>query len=73
MKMPQSGELRRFISPNLGPHQMYSYNITARWIDRDGNPVVLDRRLIVKPGDHETVNFVQPAPSRSILRSRELP
>jgi len=72
-KLTQSGELRRFVSPSLDPHQMYSYEITARWIGRDGNPVVFNRRLIVKPGDHEAVNFVQPAPSQSILRARELP
>ena len=71
VKMTQSGELRRFISPTLDPHQMYSYDITARWIGKDGNPVVLDRRIIVKPGDHEAVDFVPP--KQSILRTRELP
>lgn len=72
-KMTQSGELRRFVSPTLSPHQMYSYDITARWVGRDGNPVVRDRRVIVKPGDREAVSFVPPSSSQSILRTRELP
>lgn len=73
VKMAQTGELRRFVSPTLNPHQAYSYDITARWVGKDGNPVVLDRRVIVRPGDREAVSFTERAPSRSTLRTRELP
>ena len=52
---------------------MYSYDVTARWIGRDGNWVNVDRRVIVKPGDHEAINFIEPGTSQSILKARELP
>lgn len=71
-KMARSGELRRFVSPALNPNQMYSYDIVARWTDKDGNAVVQDRRVVVGPGQHEVMAFGE-KPSRSMLRTRELP
>lgn len=75
-KMNQSGSARQFTSPYLNPAFAYSYDIVATW-NENGQAVTQNRRVVVRPGDHETVTFTasappaSPQPATTSLRTRE--
>jgi uncharacterized protein (TIGR03000 family) len=58
-KTSQTGRLRSFVSPPLQPGRNYSYEIRARWMEA-GRPVEETRKINVRAGDRDTLNFVTP-------------
>ena len=55
--MQQSGLERRFVTPALEAGSVYTLEVRASWCDAAGTPVVRTRRLHVRAGNHQTVDF----------------
>jgi uncharacterized protein (TIGR03000 family) len=55
----QDGTDRRFESPALTPGRAYSYEVKARWRDRDGKEVTRSRRVDVSANANVTVDFTR--------------
>jgi uncharacterized protein (TIGR03000 family) len=55
-KTSQTGGLRSFVTPTLEPGRDYSYEIRARWTE-GGRTVVQTRKVNIRAGDRETLNF----------------
>jgi uncharacterized protein (TIGR03000 family) len=69
MRVPNSGALRRFASPDLNPLKAYTYDVRATWTE--GNQVVTQgQRVVVRSGDRLTITFPlsQPAGQGPSLR-----
>jgi uncharacterized protein (TIGR03000 family) len=74
----QRGTLRQYESSDLTAGRDYTYVIRARW-DEDGRPVDRTRRVTVRAGERQTVDFMRtgardeeaaPAPVRDTDRDR---
>lgn len=77
IRVSQPGSLRRFISPPLMPGRNYNYDISATWTD-NGRQVTQTRKVLVRAGDHISVDFPTPTVGSvetmpSTLRSGRLP
>jgi uncharacterized protein (TIGR03000 family) len=57
----QTGSVREFETPALTPGRDFSYDIKARWRDRDGKDVTLTRHVDVRANANVTVDFTRPA------------
>ncbi len=70
-RMTQTGPTRTVVTPFLNPAFAYSYDIVATW-NENGHPVTQTRRIIVRPGDRDSVTFTEtpPAPASPTLRTR---
>ena len=55
----QTGSQRSFVSPPIQPGRDYVYEIRARWVQA-GRPVEETRRIIVRAGDRDNLNFLTP-------------
>ncbi len=55
-KTLQTGAVRRFISPPLGPGRPYHYDIRVQWREH-GQTVAQTRHVYVQPGDELDVSF----------------
>jgi len=72
-KMDLTGSVRHFVTPFLNPGAVYSYDITAKWTE-NGREMTKTQRVLVKPGEAESVSFTEGTPSTSTLQStKELP
>ncbi len=63
-KTKQTGAVREFVTPDLDPERVYSFQLRARWLEEG---ITVEKRLKVKAfaGNRVTVNFVRPpAPAR---------
>jgi len=56
----QKGVDRMFETPPLQPNKTYTYEVTARFRDRDGQERTEKRTVSPMPGRIVTVNFLQP-------------
>ncbi len=56
----QTGALRQFVSPPLGPGRSYTYAVRARWT-KDGKPVEEERRVRVQAGASSRLDFTPSA------------
>jgi uncharacterized protein (TIGR03000 family) len=56
----QKGVDRMFETPSLDPNKSYSYEVTAKFRDRDGQERTEKRTVSPMPGRIVTVNFLQP-------------
>jgi uncharacterized protein (TIGR03000 family) len=61
VKTQQTGSLRHFVSPPLTPGREFSYDIRAKWTDKDGKVVDRTRPVQVHAGGQTMVNFTAPA------------
>jgi uncharacterized protein (TIGR03000 family) len=55
----QDGTDRRFESPALTPGRAYTYDVKARWRDKDGKEVTRTRRVDVSANANVTVDFLR--------------
>jgi uncharacterized protein (TIGR03000 family) len=58
--MPQTGRVRKFVSPPLTPGQRYQYEVRATWREEDGRTVVRTRRINVYAGEKADIDFLSP-------------
>jgi uncharacterized protein (TIGR03000 family) len=59
VSMPQTGRVRRFVSPPLVPGQRYRYDVRATW-QEDGRTVVCERQANVYAGEKTDLDFLSP-------------
>jgi uncharacterized protein (TIGR03000 family) len=59
-KRKQAGTVREFVTPELDPEHIYSYNVKARWTEEGGIEVEKTLRVRAISGTRVTVNFVRP-------------
>jgi uncharacterized protein (TIGR03000 family) len=59
----QSGPRREFVSSGLAPGRTYTFAISARWTDPNGETVQVERRIPVQGGERRAVDFLMPASS----------
>lgn len=71
MKVPMSGTLRRFSSPELNPLLAYTYDVRAIWRE-NGEWVSQSQRLLVRSGDNLTITFPK-TPSGPVMKYPDLP
>jgi uncharacterized protein (TIGR03000 family) len=57
--MPETGRIRKFVSPPLVPGQRYHYDIRATW-EEDGRTVKRERRVTVYAGEKAEIDFLEP-------------
>lgn len=53
----QQGPERRFMTPPLEPNSHYTYNVTAKWTDQNGQEKRESRTVRLTPGQTTHVNF----------------
>jgi uncharacterized protein (TIGR03000 family) len=61
VRMPQTGEMREFTSPELTPGKGYVYDVRARWTE-DGRVVDRTRTVRVRANKWTEVDMTQPEP-----------
>jgi uncharacterized protein (TIGR03000 family) len=71
MRVPNTGAVRRFASPDLNPLKAYTYDVRATWFE-SGRIVSQGQRLVVRSGDRLNITFpattpVAQAPSLNVL------
>lgn len=59
----QTGAVRNFVSPPLNAGENYAYEIRAQWME-NGREVNQSRRVSVRTGANEVVDFTERSPSR---------
>jgi uncharacterized protein (TIGR03000 family) len=57
--MPETGRIRKFVSPPLVPGRRYHYDVLATW-QEDGHTVTHERRINVYAGEKAEVDFLAP-------------
>lgn len=57
VRMKQTGLERRFVTPALDAGSVYDLEVRASWCDPAGVPYTQTRRLNVRAGNHQTVDF----------------
>jgi uncharacterized protein (TIGR03000 family) len=58
--MRQSGVERHFVTPPLTPGEMYAFEIRASWRDVAGKELTRTRRVDVRAGEQQVVDFFAP-------------
>lgn len=58
-KTSQTGTVRQFVTPQLDPSRIYTYEIKASWMEA-GREIIRTRKIQVRAGELEVVNFLQP-------------
>lgn len=56
----QQGPERRFMTPPLDPNSQYTYEVTAKWTDQNGQERRESRTVRLTPGQTSQVNFMTP-------------
>jgi uncharacterized protein (TIGR03000 family) len=56
----QNGPRREFISSGLAPGRSYTFVVTARWTEPDGQATELEQRIHVQGGERRNVDFLTP-------------
>ena len=72
IRVGQTGDYRRFITPPLLPGSSYTYDIRATW-RANGQEVTRDRHVDIQAGDQLTVDLLTPTPAEqgtATLRAR---
>jgi uncharacterized protein (TIGR03000 family) len=57
----QKGKVRRYVTPKLGPEEVFHARITVRW-NEDEEQVEKDREFTVRPGQVKRFTFKAPSP-----------
>jgi uncharacterized protein (TIGR03000 family) len=65
-KTSQSGETRKFTTPDLKPGQEYAYEMRAHWNGKDGKKEET-RRVAFRAGQQVKVDFTKPGPDGEML------
>jgi uncharacterized protein (TIGR03000 family) len=65
-KTSQSGENRKFTTPDLKPGQEYVYEMRAQWNGKDGKKEEI-RRIAFRAGEQVKVDFTKPGPDGEML------
>jgi uncharacterized protein (TIGR03000 family) len=74
IRMNEGGQRRTFVTPDLVPGELYTYDLTATWPD-NGKVVTQARHINLRAGDRSLVDFTTaPTPeTTTTLRAAPLP
>jgi uncharacterized protein (TIGR03000 family) len=58
-KTTQTGSARTFVTPDVPPGQLFTYDVRARWTGADGKVVDLTRAVQFRAGQRLTIDFTR--------------
>jgi uncharacterized protein (TIGR03000 family) len=64
----QNGPRREFLSSGLAPGRTYTFDVTAQWINPNGQVEQHEQRVQVQGGERRNVDFLMPPPTARVLR-----